>query len=289
MKKLKVKAAKMYVSITVLMVRNHPSKGENDENPATSEFYILSISGLCKVDEIPDFLEHVKMTVNSRIENTQNQLQGSGWVIRELLKFAIIVCKFVKGVLGNYKAYPPGLRGSHNVINPRSSENCVLIALACSMYLKQNPNVKPSNVITKINRNSRKFWQDRINIGTLNCDSIGWESLSQLEKLNKVSFNVYSLAKQSHNNKKYCIELVHHSRSDYERVNLLLLNDDHVCLIKILKEFYRNFIHRHKPITNLCSRCLTIFDNEDDCKTLQDYVDVYLNLDVAFLTDIYLQ
>ena len=32
-----------------------------------------------------------------------------------------------------------------------------------------------------------------------------------------------------------------------------------------MKEFYRNFIHRHKPITNLCSRCLTIFDNEDDC------------------------
>ena len=47
------------------------------------------------------------------------------------------------------------------------------------------------------------------------------------------------------------------------RVNHLLLNNDHVCLIKNLKEFYRNFIH--KPITNLCSRCLTIFDNEDDC------------------------
>ena len=53
--------------------------------------------------------------------------------------------------------------------------------------------------------------------------------------------------------------------SDYEKVNLLLLNDDHVCLIKNLKEFYRNFIHRNKAITNLCSRCLTIFDNEDDC------------------------
>ena len=32
-----------------------------------------------------------------------------------------------------------------------------------------------------------------------------------------------------------------------------------------MKEFYRNFIHRQKAITNLCSRCLTIFDNEDDC------------------------
>ena len=132
------------------------------------------------------------------------------------------------------------------------------------MYLKQNPNVKPSKLITKINQNPSKFWQDRINIGTLNCNFIGWESLSQLEKLNKVSFNVHSLAKQTHNDKKYCIQLVHHSRSNYERVNLLLLNDDHVCLITNLKEFYRNFINRHKPITNLCSRCLTTFDNEDD-------------------------
>ena len=46
MKKLNIKAAKMYVSITVLMVRNLPSKGENDENPETCEFYILSASGL---------------------------------------------------------------------------------------------------------------------------------------------------------------------------------------------------------------------------------------------------
>ena len=157
MKKLKVKATKMYVSITVLMVRNLPSKGENDENPETSEFYIHSTSDLYTVDEIPDFLEHVKTTVNSIIENTQNQLQGLGWVIREILIFEITVCKFIKGVLGNYKAYPPGLRGSHNIINPRSSKNCVFIAIACSMYLKQNPNVKPSNVITKINRNPRKF------------------------------------------------------------------------------------------------------------------------------------
>ena len=46
------------------MARNLPSKGENDENPETSEFYILSASGLYTVNEIPDFLEHVKTTIN---------------------------------------------------------------------------------------------------------------------------------------------------------------------------------------------------------------------------------
>ena len=150
------------------------------------------------------------ITVNSRIESTQNQLQGSGWVIREILKFEISVCKFIKGNLGNYKAYPPGLRGSHNIINPRSMENCVLLSLACFIYLKQDPNIQASKLATKINRNPRKFWQDGINRGSLNSDSIGWESLSQLEKLNNVSFNIYSLSKQPHND-KYCIQPVHHS------------------------------------------------------------------------------
>ena len=59
MKRLNIKAAKMYVSITLLMVRNILSKGENDENPETSEFYILSTSGLYTVNEIPIFLDYV--------------------------------------------------------------------------------------------------------------------------------------------------------------------------------------------------------------------------------------
>ena len=63
----------MYVSITVLIVRS-----EDDENPETSEFSILSTSALYTENEIPDFLDHVRSTVNNRIENTQNQLQGSG-------------------------------------------------------------------------------------------------------------------------------------------------------------------------------------------------------------------
>ena len=83
------------------------------------------------------------------------------------------------------------------------------------MYLKQDPNIQACKLTTKINQKPRKFWQDRINIGSLDSDSIGWESLSQLEKLVNVIFNIYSLSKQSHNNNKYCIQLVHHIRSGY--------------------------------------------------------------------------
>ena len=133
------------------------------------------------------------------------------------------------------------------------------------MYLKQDPNILTFRLTAKINRNPRMFWQDRINIGSLNSDSIGWESLSQLEKFNEVSFTIYSLSKQNHYNKKYCIQLVHHSRSNYEKAHLLLLDDDHICFIKNLNRFYRSFIHRNKPISNMCTRCLTIFDKEEDC------------------------
>ena len=57
----------MYVSIDVLMVRNQPSKGDADECPETSYFYILSTSALYTRLEIPDCLEHIKETVSNRI------------------------------------------------------------------------------------------------------------------------------------------------------------------------------------------------------------------------------
>ena len=192
-------------------------------------------------------------------------MQGSGWVIREIVKFQITICKFAKGAIGNYIAYPAGIRGAHNIINPKVDENCLLIALASFLYLKNHPNIEPGKLATKIRRNPRKFWQDRLNIGSLDSASIGWESLSELDRLNHVSFNIYNLDKQNHNKSKYYLQLVHHIRSNYERVNLLLLNEYHVCLIKDLKQCYRDFIHRNRPITQICYRYLTIFDEEADC------------------------
>ena len=103
-----------------------------------------------------------------------------------------------------------------------------------------------------ISRNPRKFWTDSVAIGSLNSDSIGWEALSELEKLNRISFVIYRISKQSHNSRKYCLQLVHHSRSEYEKVPLLLLEDEHICLIKDLKQFYRNFARKSETITNMC-------------------------------------
>ena len=255
----------MYVNIDLLVVRNQTSKGDADQSPELDYFYITSTSSLYTMLEIPDFLDHIKATVANRIENTQNKLQGSGWVIREITRFNITICKFARGSLGSYKPYPRDVRGKHNIINPNVCENSILITIAAFFHLKTNPNVEPGKLATKIQRNPRRFWQSRVNIGTLDSTSIGWESISELEKLNHISINIYNLAKQSHNKSKYEIQLVHHSRQNYQRVNLLLLNEDHVCLIKDLKKYYKNFIHRNNPMKEVCPRCLTIFENDVDC------------------------
>ena len=131
---------------------------------------------------------------------------------------------------------------------------------------KLKPRTDNRHLQTKIKLNPRKFWTDRVALGSLSSYSIGWEALSELEKLNKISFVIYRLGKQTHNSRKYCLQLVHHSRSDYEKVPLLLLHDEHICLIKDLKQFYRNFSHRHDPITNMCLRCLTVFKTDEDCR-----------------------
>ena len=63
----------------------------------------------------------------------------SCWVIREITRFNITICKFARESLGSYKAYPRGVRGKHNIVNPNVHENFVLIAIASFFHLKTKP------------------------------------------------------------------------------------------------------------------------------------------------------
>ena len=194
-----------------------------DEMSEASNFHMQSTANLYTQSEIDDFISHICNTVNNRLENSQNELQGSGWIVQEISDFKINFCRFTKGILGDLKPYPQGLGGSHQIFNPRTSENCVLTVLAAFEYYKEHPNTEACVLNRKIIRNLRKFWQDRINIGGLNSESIGWDSLSELEKLNNVSFVIDNSSLLNHNSRKYCIQLEHHSRSNYEKVPLLLI------------------------------------------------------------------
>ena len=174
-------------------VRNTPSKGEHDDSPETSHFFIQTTSGLYTQFELHEFIEHIRNTVAHRIENSQDQLQGSGWALRELLECEITLCNFAKGVLGSFREFPSSLRGSRYIFNPRTSQNCLLTAIASFRMFKLRPRMDNRYLQTKIKLNPRKFWTDRDAIGSLNSDSIGWEALSELEKLNKISFVIYRL------------------------------------------------------------------------------------------------
>ena len=57
--------------------------------------------------------------------------------------------------------------------------------------------------------------------------------------------------------------------------------------LPLISEFYSSLTDSHISSTNY-QHAQTVWA-KTGCKTLQDYVDLYLNLDVAFLADIYLQ
>ena len=57
-------------------------------------------------------------------------------------------------------------------------------------------------------------------------------------------------------------------KPDHDFVPLLLLSDNHVCLIRDFKKFicqFRKFLKREN-IVDICYRCLTPFRSEEDCQ-----------------------
>ena len=50
----------------------------------------------------------------------------------------------------------------------------------------------------------------------------------------------------------------------------MLLNDNHVCLIRNLEKFYTSFTNTRSPVNHICRICLTPFKNEDDQKKHTD-------------------
>ena len=83
---LNIRCGKLHVFMTLLMHRNIPHIS-NDEMPEISNFHIQSSVNLYAKREIDDFICDICNTINDRLENSQNQLQGSGWVIQEISGF----------------------------------------------------------------------------------------------------------------------------------------------------------------------------------------------------------
>ena len=97
----------------------------------STKFHIQNNAGLYTRDEINEFIDNIRETVVNRIENSKNQLQGSGWKIGKIVDFAITVCKVATGIFGSYTPYPKNVRGYKFIFNPQTAENaCWLLSPA---------------------------------------------------------------------------------------------------------------------------------------------------------------
>ena len=186
---LNIYSCKLYTTTTLNIERETTLEGIS--NVEQKHHFLITRASLYTMNELDTFISDTKEHICQRLENSEKELEGSGWRITGVSGFKIHLCRFAKGVLGTYAPYPRGVRGSSFIFNPNTSENCVLIALASYRYFRENTHKEPCYVRRLIGRRKSQFWRSRIQIGNLDPANIGWESLSQLEKLNGVKFIIY--------------------------------------------------------------------------------------------------
>ena len=261
-------SARIYLESSFIMEKKDPSTGSVE----FKEFHIVSKNRIYTRDEIPELIDNLNQTIVERFENTERGLAGSGWLLRRVKLAKIKICKFETSTIGRFKPYPTGLRGNHFIFNPKTEENCLLIALAGFLEFKRNENTEPKYITLRAKRNGYLFWHNNIVTGNLleDDDNDGgelgfkWEKLPKLELLNKLGINIYNL---SFSNGSYTIHMARKSsRKDFEQVFLLLIDGEHVCLIRDVKKFIRAFTHRNQVINHICTTCLSVFNTESDEK-----------------------
>ena len=255
-------SCKLYIDIILNLERTTPSQTDDKQ---VDHFHISSNGQLYAKSELDAFMDDIRGVIRQSLENHQNELQESRWIIKDIAEFKIHLCQFAKGELGKYSPYPHGLSGSHLIFNPISEENSLLIALASHFYVQKYPAYQPRDIQRYVRYRKEAFWKLRVNIGGLSREEIGWESLYELEELNKVSIHLYNLTSLT-KCKTFRLQLVYKSKLNYETVPLLLIKNSHVCYVKNFKSFYAKFSQYREPITDLCLQCLTFFKNSEDYK-----------------------
>ena len=252
-------SCKLYIDIIINLERTTPSQTDDKQ---VDHFYISSNGQLYAKSELDAFMDDIRGVIRQSLEYHRNELQESRWIIKDIAEFEIHFCQFAKGEL-KYSPYPRSLSGSHLIFNPISQENSLLMALASHFYVKTNPAYRPCDIQRYVRCRKEAFWKMRVNIGGLSLEEIGWESLYELEELNKVSIHLYNLTSLK-KCEKYRLQLVYKSKLNYETVPLLLIKNSHVCYVKNFKSFCAEFSQYREPITDLCLQCLTFFKNSED-------------------------
>jgi len=214
----------------------------------------------CFEDRGDDVVHQWISFLQNAIDERVDQVEGSGWNIEKVDKFRIILSKNEVGIIGTFKEYPADARGQQYIFNVNNNYNCVITALTAYKLIQQNPNIRRFNLLTSL----KSLYRHTNIINTKNIvNDITWDSLSLLEKDNNMSIYVYALRTTKNKDKnRYTIHLARKGSKENEAnfVSLLLLNENHVCLISNLVNFYRTFCNSYEfYIASLCKICLTPF------------------------------
>ena len=263
-------SCKLYAQVTLDIEKGTPGH----PNFKHDLHFINTPVDIFTLEEIPVFKQFIVAYTVNNLENSFSKLEGSGWRAVNIAEIKVHVCRINSYSLRGYAAYPSYLRGVHNVYNPDTDQNCVLIALASFKKFIKTPSVLPKNLTRDIKRRGSKYWREELDIGALDPSDIQWADLDVLERKNNININIYNLhsPNHSHDNNQdkinspntHTLHLARRSRCKYKTVvSLLLLNNNHICLIRNLISYYKNFTRKQISIPFLCPYCLTIFKNQD--------------------------
>ena len=209
---------------------------------------------------------------SSLMESIDNfELQGSGWVLDQLLRLDLCVLKYDPLRASTYLPLPEKIRYKGAVINIKNSDKlCFLWSVIAGIY--GDPDDLNPSCVTHYRKYQHEFKIDGIDM------PMALKDIPKFEHMNDISISVYGFEaeKQDEEGEKevgfiYPLKITREVADRH--VNLLFLSSDdisHYCLIKNFSRFVRSQVTKHKNTYHFCRFCLHGFIREDLLNEHQD-------------------
>jgi len=188
--------------------------------------------------------------------------EGSGLDLESINAHDITISHLlVPQAIGRHVAYPEDVRGAHYIFNPTGNTDCVIRSLAAGKWLAAGRS--KNNLHRAVNtpaKCARLIKHDAEKLPT------SWETLGELERDNSLSIYVYTLEKTNIFHEKYAILQVRKGREDIKerlRLHLLLLKNEHACLITDFNKYMDVFTMRGRNVhKHFCRTCFSSFPDQ---------------------------
>ncbi|XP_063877104.1 uncharacterized protein LOC135109612 [Scylla paramamosain] len=251
---------KIFSHISLLLVK-FSTLGEDEHRV----IHIAFRARLITYQDVPDLVDLWIHQLNSRLESLTSETEGSGFIISRVQNFFINYCLHVAcSGIGDYVAYPRGVRGGNEIFNPDGRHSsCVIQCLAAfRLHARGVPWKRIPKILRR--RHGGEKYVTRGKVGS----PVTWENLSQLERLNCLSLDVYTLTKSG---EIYYLTLSRKGSRKYKTVvSLLLLGGKHMTLIKDVEKLHRK-LTRSSPTPEGHQFCKVCFSSVPKSVSLSDH------------------